>query len=177
MSVPMFNIREGTRRISQQKKKTWVQRTRQFWRHVLIKGFDECWPWLGACNGAYGQTLFDTPFGTLYRAHTIAFFLATGVYPGGSVIRHTCDNPPCCNPRHLKKGTQLDNVLDKVAKGRQARGQDSGNAKLTNFDVLCIRRLYAVYGLSKGCIGRIFGTDRKNIFFILRGSTWKHLKG
>lgn len=42
------------------------------------------------------------------------------------VICHKCDNPCCCNPKHLFKGTHKDNSDDKLAKGRQAKGKTNG---------------------------------------------------
>ena len=42
------------------------------------------------------------------------------------LVCHHCDNPKCINPRHLFKGTQNDNVQDKVRKGRQAKGNKHG---------------------------------------------------
>ena len=52
------------------------------------------------------------------RAHRIAFFLAHGHWPEPETL-HLCDNPPCCNPRHLREGTRMDNVRDMIMKNRQ----------------------------------------------------------
>lgn len=34
-----------------------------------------------------------------------------------TVIRHTCDNPFCCNPKHLIHGTARDNQKDRLKRG------------------------------------------------------------
>lgn len=47
-------------------------------------------------------------------AHRIAWALHHGRWPEESmVVRHTCDNPACCNPEHLIEGTQKQNVGDR----------------------------------------------------------------
>jgi cysteinyl-tRNA synthetase len=57
--------------------------------------------------------------GTYKAAHRVAYELHHKyTLSKDEVIMHTCDNPSCCNPNHLRKGTQSDNVLDKMTKGR-----------------------------------------------------------
>jgi hypothetical protein len=53
-----------------------------------------------------------------HRAHVLAFKLMRGPVPSGMVVMHMCDNPPCCNPAHLKLGTRAENNKDMHAKGR-----------------------------------------------------------
>lgn len=36
----------------------------------------------------------------------------------GYICLHTCDTPRCCNPDHLRPGTQADNIEDCIEKGR-----------------------------------------------------------
>ena len=57
------------------------------------------------------------------------------------IVMHTCDNPQCINPEHLEVGTQRDNMLDKVRKGRHnaATGERVANSKLKEADILKIR--------------------------------------
>lgn len=86
----------------------------RFWEKVDKSGGpDACWPWLGA-QTPKGYGMFD------HRgAHRTAWKIANGPIPDGKLVRHlVCDNPPCCNPRHLALGTDADNAADKVAHGR-----------------------------------------------------------
>ena len=76
---------------------------------------DGCWVWNGATDGdGYGCFSYA---GKSYRAHRIALEL-DGRPPGEMFACHHCDNPSCVNPDHLFVGTNKDNMVDMVAKGR-----------------------------------------------------------
>ena len=88
--------------------------------------------------------------GKKYGAHRLAYMIAHNVELGPrDFICHTCDNPKCINADHLFLGNNSINMLDAVAKGRNryfkpdVRGEKNGSAKLTEEDVLEIRRLVA----------------------------------
>lgn len=90
----------------------------KFWsRLALTANPDRCWKWLGGCNGnGYGRTTLN---GRIVPATHAAFYYYHGrTVRQGMVLRHTCDNPPCCNPRHLIEGTHLENMADKMARRR-----------------------------------------------------------
>lgn len=91
------------------------------------------------------------------------------------IIRHKCDNPPCINPQHLIPGTHAANVRDKVERGRQAKGERNGRAKLTAQDVREIRQLVAEHGRrgNVGDIARGYGLDPKAIRDMLDRVTWR----
>jgi hypothetical protein len=88
----------------------------RFWSKVRQDNPDSCWPWPGEkSDGGYGRF---TVRGRRYRASRLAWELAHGPIPKGLLVCHDCDNPPCCNPKHLFLGTHADNVQDRVEKGR-----------------------------------------------------------
>lgn len=64
------------------------------------------------------------------------------VLPRDICVCHICDNPSCVNPEHLFEGTHKDNMRDKHQKGRcvGSPGKSNGNSKLTEKDVLNIRK-------------------------------------
>lgn len=80
-----------------------------------------CTLWTGLKRHKYG--CFHAPH--MVSAHRYAWELAHGPIPDGLCVLHRCDTPACVNPAHLFLGTHADNVADKVAKGRQARGDGS----------------------------------------------------
>jgi hypothetical protein len=94
-----------------------------FWPKVDKSGGpNACWPWLGVrmpqtATGSddYGRFALA---GRRVPAHRFAYEVAVGPIPEGLRVLHSCDNPPCCNPAHLSLGTDLDNMRDKIAKGR-----------------------------------------------------------
>jgi len=76
-----------------------------------------CWEWhLRLLSDGYGQVMYE---GVMWRAHRLALVL-DGDDPTGSLVLHSCDNPPCVNPDHLRIGTHVDNHNDMVERGRAA---------------------------------------------------------
>jgi hypothetical protein len=92
---------------------------------VRVAHLGECWEWTGTRMPAgYGKLSLG---GEFVYAHRLAYAIAHQVshrdIPAGIVVRHRCDNPPCCNPSHLVLGTYADNTRDMVERGRStARG-------------------------------------------------------
>lgn len=88
----------------------------RFWSHVRIAGDDECWEWRAARDdNGYGRCGF---MGKTLLTHRVAFLISNGFLIDEMFVCHSCDNPPCCNPKHLFLGTHADNMQDMVSKGR-----------------------------------------------------------
>jgi hypothetical protein len=137
---------------------------------------ENCIEFQGCKNkDGYGQKFID---GKKRYAHRIAYCKAKNIdikEIDGLVVMHTCDNPPCVNPEHLKLGTHQDNVDDMMKKCRHKppRGESSGQAKLTSDDVFKIREL--VKFKTQKEVGKIFGVSQNQVSRIASRKTWEHL--
>lgn len=77
-----------------------------------------CWVWKG-CNSGKKQPHGRVRYmGPKQAVHRLTYQFARGPIPKGKVIRHMCNNSLCCNPDHLKMGTQKDNMKDCIKAGR-----------------------------------------------------------
>ena len=74
-----------------------------------------CWLWNGFKLGGYGAIRINNK--TLL-AHRYSWMLINGDIQDGMVICHKCDVKECVNPEHLFIGTQRDNIMDAIIKGR-----------------------------------------------------------
>lgn len=139
-----------------------------------INDTDQCVEWRGPHN-TEGYGVFKARGD--HRAHRVSYERAHGPIPSGQLVRHTCDNPPCVNPRHLLLGTDADNNHDMMQRrrNRQPRGEDQGSAKLTTEQVREIRRRYALGGISQQALGNEYGINQRTVSKIVRQSAWKHI--
>lgn len=132
-------------------------------------GPDACHPWTAARNKA-GYGLFCHDGETL--AGRWAYKHYAGPLKDGEHIRHTCDNPPCQNPRHWFLGTPADNGADKVAKGRHSWrplfGEENPASKLEASAVSEIRSAYAA-GATQATLAVQYGVSQTHIGRIARG--------
>lgn len=139
-------------------------------------GPEACSPWTGyRLPGGYGQIGEGPAGGRKLYAHRVAWELTHGPIPDGQLALHRCDNPPCCNPRHLFLGTSRDNTADMDQKGRRVaphlHGSANGRAVLTPDTAAEIRRLHA-QGVGYWRLARMFGVGRSTIARVVRGEAW-----
>lgn len=146
---------------------------------AMVKKTLTCWLWTGKINVAsgYGSFLYhpkkDAP-AREWAAHRCAYLLFVGPIPHNKIVRHTCDNKWCVNPKHLVLGTYLDNMRDAVERGRIATG-DKVRSKLTETDVRRIRYLRA-QGRAVYKIAKRYAMDIRSIERILSGESYPNVK-
>ena len=121
--------------------------------------------------GGYGRVIIA---GKQRRAHRVLFEILNGPLPPGREVCHSCDNPPCCNPKHLSAGTHAQNMAEMKAKGRAKapRGEDSPRAKVDAATVKEIRRRALTDTVPR--ISRFYGLNPSTVRDILAGNTWRH---
>lgn len=143
-----------------------------------------CWIWPGRVNDA-GYGVFECggrKNRTRHRAHVVSYEIHIGKVIPGLVVRHECDNPPCVRPDHLLLGTQLENIQDTVSRNRQSKGLHHGDkyrgerhprAKLTDADVLTIRKM--ANQISRTEIASHFNVSVSTIARVVQHRAWTHV--
>lgn len=148
----------------------------RFWRCVDKNGPGHCWSWTGTKDQhGYGNILRAGRGSALIKAHRASLELHGNPPPTDKVVMHSCDNPNCVNPEHLRIGTQKENIRDCAQKGRSGprhvSGERNPSAKL-NWDKVRAIRLKARQGLSQTKLGALYGVDRSTISLIVLGKHW-----
>ncbi len=131
-----------------------------------------CWNWSGSRQQEMGYGKFHSA-GKHYLVHRLVWALVFGNPPASMCVLHKCDNPPCCNPDHLKLGTQADNIADCVSKKRNAFGERQHLSKLNPKTVLEIVRSKE----SGPRIAKRLGVTHGAIYCIRNGRTWCRVTG
>lgn len=80
-------------------------------------------------------------------------------------------------PDNLFYRTQKQNMADRERHGRTPRGETNGEAKLTERQVLEIRRRFAAGGLLVKNLADEFGVTGTQIGAIVYGKNWRHIGG
>ncbi len=135
---------------------------------------DDCllWPMKRDKDG-YGRVWHH---GKTLGAHRVAFFLTHGRWPSNAL--HSCDNPPCFNPRHIGEGTTAVNQREKAERGRSLRGEQQHDAKLTAETVVSARTEYAAdSSIGFSHLAAKYGVTPTAMRWAITGTTWDHIPG
>jgi hypothetical protein len=153
----------------------------RLWEKVDVRGEDECWEWRGAHHpNGYGRINVNR---RALPAHRCVWRLTQCAFlPDHLFVCHRCDNPQCCNPKHLFIGTNYDNVRDAVRKNRNSKpptyqGEQHPSARLTVSQVLEIRQRRRTHNMSISTLANQYHVNTGTISDIVHGYTWQHLLG
>lgn len=131
-----------------------------------------CWIWTKSLmKSGYGSITIGRK---TFLAHRVSWECARGPVPEDKCVLHRCDVRACVNPDHLFLGTKADNHADMVAKGRAkpAKGENAGNAKLTDQDVREIRLSTDTHRK----IAEQFGIAHSGVTRIKNRKIWAHIQ-
>jgi len=163
----------------------------RFIRGIKILDNASCWEWTrNTDEWGYGRMWFRDTASHEYkrcnvRIHRISWIMANqSSIPDGQLILHSCDNPKCGNPYHLRIGTAKDNMQDAMSRCRldhnlfgrswkSTRGERNYNSKLTENDVRKIRAEYSTGDVSQAELARAYGLSKQTICNVVRGHAWK----
>ena len=154
---------------------------KRFWKKVNKGNDDVCWEWQASrISTGYGQFWYKNKN---IKAHRLSWILSNGSIPKNKCVLHSCDNPPCVNPKHLWLGSLLDNTRDMIAKGRQRyfgewpslKGEDKPNSKLKGKEVKLIRKLYKNKKLNTYQIAKKFHIGKSTAWEIIAMKKWTHI--
>ncbi len=148
----------------------------RFWDLVDKRGPDDCWNWKAAMRskrGKYGA--FQLGRKKVEGSHVMAYRLTNGDIPKGMFVCHSCDNPKCCNPKHLFLGTSKQNSEDMVSKGRSATGERNAAHKLTETAVSEIRAKFASGECTRLELSLMYRVSETTISLIVNRRRWAHV--
>ena len=128
----------------------------------------------GLFNNGYGSFWYQ---GKIVRTHRFSFEIHHGrPIAEGMFLLHSCDNPKCVTPAHLREGTAQENMNDKVSKNRQAKGESHGRAKLTETQVAEIREKYeTIEKCTQKALATEYVVSQRAIFRIVHNISWTHV--
>lgn len=112
----------------------------------------------------------------LALAHRVAWEMNNGrPVPDGLWVLHKCDNGWCVNPAHLYAGTHIENINDKVTRGRceSPVGSAHGKARLAEDEVRAIR-LARASGARVVDLANAYAMAPCTITQICNRTTWRH---
>mgnify|MGYP001217049446 CR=1 FL=1 len=151
----------------------------RFWRYV--EKADGCWKWTGGGRNdkGYGHISSGGRDGKNILVHRLSYEIHNGSIPDGMVVMHSCDNPSCVNPAHLRAGTTSENIKEAYLKGRKVcqpphkQGESHGAAKITD---QIVREIRSEKDKTIRQIARERGLSESLVSRVRHRQTWRHIE-
>ena len=130
----------------------------------------DCLIWQGCLNSdGYARVAYKGNCNG--KAHRIVYQLTHAQEDiTDKVIRHSCDNPQCINPKHLLSGTPRENAVD-----RELRGRNRSSA-FTAAQVRRIRKLHKTGQYTNTQLAELFGVNYRTIHQITKHTSYRWVK-
>lgn len=153
--------------------RTQIGKPLEFLQSAALAGDGPCIEWPFAIDQAgYGRVTWD---GKRRPAHLVSLVLKGEPKPFQNAIAlHepiVCHNRACVRGSHIRWGTHKENMQDRSLDETEGCGANNGRAKLTESDVLSIRR-----STENGTdLAAMYGVTTTTIHHIRTRKTWKNL--
>lgn len=158
----------------------------RFWSRVNVGDDNSCWYWNNATHSfGYGYININ---GKNYLSHRIALIIWNdGKVEKDKFVLHSCNNPACCNPNHLRWGTQKENINDCIKAGRKTNpprnginppihyGTDNNNAIMDEKKVLNLREDWSNKMEAKQ-LSKKYGIAISTVYQIINFKSWRQVK-
>lgn|SRR5215469_1386358 len=149
----------------------------------LVKSVRECstdscliWPYQTDRDG-YGRLRMPMAVAgkrVKVAAHRLAYKIVNGNWPKNEGT-HSCDNPSCFNPRHIKDETNAMNQAQKAERGRSLRGSMQHDAKLTDDLVRQARAEYVPRRNGFHKLAKKYGVSKHAMRLAVSKLSWRHV--
>lgn len=130
-------------------------------------------------HGYFGVCLYQHKKGKFRYIHQLVLVTFVGPRPTKMECRHLNDNRKDNRLINLIYGTRSENLFDRTRNGISNTGDHKGvknqMAKLTNDDIIQIRKLLRDGAFTQAQIGNKFGVTGALISMVNTGKRWKHV--
>lgn len=135
--------------------------------------------WMGAkTSKGYGGIQQGGKGSPHLLAHRVAYAQAYGAIPDGMNVLHSCDNPWCVNPAHLRSGTQSENIKEAFDKGRKFSPARSGEANAkSKLNEEKVRMIRANPAIGHKQMADMLGVSPNCVRGVRIGRTWSKTAG
>jgi hypothetical protein len=131
---------------------------------------DSCWNWEGTISSTHCGLISYGGF--TYTAARMSYLTFNGPVRSDQVVRHTCDNRICVNPKHLILGSYSDNSRDMIERNR-------GGCQKLNEECVKVIKWMLKYKPKRGLsakLARLHKVDERVIAHIKAGNSWSWVK-
>jgi hypothetical protein len=131
-----------------------------------------CVEWIGPKNRD-GYGVFNSSVMGRTGAHRASWIIHYGKIPDGKWVLHSCHNPACVNPEHLKLGDHHANMKDRKLNGKYPSGEDHFSSVIPN-DIAI-----AIWHDKRTCrvIAESYNVNRDVVQRIRQGQTYVEATG